>query len=135
MQKGLGHYSGYNLSTMCGNEGRAPLRNRLYRDSIKKVGRKLSWLCGHVLPMWATATRMPPHFVLQQQHLSLVAVPIMDFLRRFFLRFYRDASTRFSLLMCLLMLLLLLLVWLFEFDTPPQQTVPLPPPATMGVAV
>lgn len=77
---------------------------------------------------------MPPHFVLQRQHLSLsVAVLPMDFLRRFFLRHYRDPYTRFSLLMCGLMLALLLLVWLFELDTPAHE--PLPPPATIGVPV
>jgi hypothetical protein len=79
---------------------------------------------------------MSPHFVLQRQHLPLsVAVPPMDFLRRFFLRHYRDPYTRFSLLMCVLMLALLLLVWLFELDTPARQPAPLPAPATIGVAV
>lgn len=79
---------------------------------------------------------MSPHFVLQRQHLSLsVAVPPMDFLRRFFLRHYRDPYTRFSLLMCVLMLALLLLVWLFDLDTPAHQPAPLPPPATIGVPV
>lgn len=84
----------------------------------------------------ATPAGRPPRFVLQRQHLPLsVAVPPMDFLRRFFLRHYRDPYTRFSLLMCGLMLALLLLVWLFGLDKPAHEPAPLPPPAGIGVPV